>query len=334
MYINVTIKDVAKAAGVSVATVSRVINGSSSVSDEKKKMVNEAIRDLGFNPNQLAHNLRKRETKNILVIIPSTENTFYSEIIRGMEDEVNHEFDIILASSYSYVHTEVRLLGMMTNHLVDAAVILGSRLTGAQIDEYSSHYHIALASENIENSHVLTVLIDNEKAAYEAVDRFIAIGLDRVALVTTNTDIIAPTSDNRLKGYLKALRSNGIEVSPELIYRGDYSFESGMAAAKHFMSLSAPPKAVFCISDILAAGCSKAYSAAGYTVGKDIQICGFDNIPLCSFVTPTLTTVAQPGYKMGRTVAARLLSDIKNNTYSTDTVMLDHEIIVRESAIL
>ncbi len=334
MFVNVTIKDVAKAAGVSVATVSRVINGSSAVSDEKRRAVNEAVRDLGFNPNQLAHNLRKRETKNILVILPSTENSFYSEIIRGLEDGVNREYDILLASSYSFIHTEIRLLGMLTNHLVDAAVILGSRLSAAEIDEYAAHNHIALCSENVENSHVLTVVIDNEKAAYEAVCRFIKTGINKVALVTTDTEILAPTSDNRLKGYLKTLKDFNIPVRQDYIFRRDYEFESGLAAAEHFLSLEDPPDAIMCISDLLAAGTIKGYLSHGKKIGKDIQICGFDNIPLCEMYTPKITTVAQPGYEMGVTVAKKIVSDIKTDTYLGETITLEHKIIVRESAVL
>lgn len=334
MYLNVTIKDVAKAAGVSVATVSRVINGSAAVSDEKKKAVNEAIRDLGFNPNQLAHNLRKRETKNILVVIPSMENSFYSEIVRGIDDGACHEYDLLLAQSYSYLHTEVRLLGMLTNRLVDAAIILGSRLSGAQMDEYARHHHIALCSENVENSHVLTVMIDNEKAAFEAVTRFIRSGKRRIGLVTTDSTIIAPTSENRLKGYMRALRTYSLDLRPEYIFRRDYHFESGEMAAEHFISLNEPPDAVLCISDLLAAGAIKTYLKHGLMPGRDIQICGFDDVPLCNMITPTITTVAQPGYEMGKTAAKRLISDIKNGEFSRETVILDHSIIVRESARL
>ena len=334
MFVNVTIKDVAKAAGVSVATVSRVINGSCAVTEEKVKAVREAIQDLGFNPNQMAHNLRKRETKNILVILPSTDHSFYSEILRGIEDGANHEYDIIISTSHSFLHTEIRLLAMLTNHLVDAAIILGSRLSGAQLDEYARHHHIALCSEGVEDSHLLTVLIDNEKAALEAVDRFIKSGINRVGLITTGMEISAPSSDNRLKGYLKALDYNGLKADTELIWRGDYSFCSGVKAAHHFSALRQPPQAVLCVSDTLAAGAIKGYSQKGIKAGKDVQICGFDNIPLCDMYSPTITTVSQPGYEMGKTVIEHIIKDIKNDIYTGETIMLAHSIVIRESAML
>ncbi|MBQ7990667.1 MAG: LacI family DNA-binding transcriptional regulator [Oscillospiraceae bacterium] len=328
---SITIKDVAKAAGVSVATVSRVLNGSSAVSEETAKIVNDVIGELGYSPNLLGRNLRKRQTKNILIIVPTT-GSFYGGVIKGIQDEVESEYDVLIACGYSTKSTELRLLGMLSNHTVDAAVLMGTRVDAATLDQLSAVYHIGLCSESVEGSNTLTVLIDNRQAAYDVITRFIAKGRRRIGLVTTNDEIIAPSSDDRLKGYIDALTENGIEIRDEYIYRHDYEYTSGAEAAAHFLSLPEPPEAVLCISDLLAAGFIKEAMRHGVKIGSDMDVCGFDNVELCEIYTPMITTVAQPAYQMGRTCARSLVSSLKAGRTSHGTIVMQHEIIVRESA--
>lgn len=332
---SVTIKDVAKAAGVSVATVSRVLNNSAAVSEETAAAVNNVIKEMGYSPNFLGRNLRKCETHNILVILPSTEHTVYSDIIKGMQDAAHPEYDIFISTSNSYLDTEMRLLNMLFNRTVDAAVLLGTQLDAAALNELNEKYNIALCCERVEGANVLTVTIDNETAAYDAVSEFIKKGKRKIGLVTTGAAKgakIALSSTDREKGYRRALEENGIKVREDYIYRCTYEYTDGFGALTYFMSLPEPPEAVFCISDLLAVGMIKQASKDKISVGDELQICGFDNISLSEMYIPGITTVSQPGYEMGKTVIKRLLSNMNGESVCTENIILPHELIIRGSA--
>lgn len=327
---SVTIKDVAKAAGVSVATVSRVLNNSSAVSDETAAAVNEVINEMGYSPNFLGRNLRKCETNNILVILPSTEHTVYSNIIKGMQDAAYPFYDIFLSTSNSYLDTEMRLLNMLFNRTVDAAVLLGTQIDGKKLNELNKSYNIALCCERREGANVLTVTINDEAAAFDAVSFFLKKGKRKIALITTVTS--AHSSHDREAGYTRALAAYGIEKDEKYIYRCSYDYTDGCEALKYFMSLPEPPEAVFCISDLLAVGVIKQASRDGIAIGSQLEVCGFDNISLSEMYIPGITTVAQPGYKMGKTVITKLLENMHKTEKNNEHIILDHELIIRGSA--
>lgn len=327
---NATIKDVAKAAGVSVATVSRVLNNSAAVSDAAAERVNKAIDELGYSPNFLGRNLRKCETNVILAIIPSTEQTFYSEIIRGMQTAASScGYDILLSTSNSTYEIEMRLLNMLFNRTVDAAILLGTRLDTATLKELNRKYYIALCCERAEGADVLTVTVDDEGGAYDAVKHIISCGHKKIGIVSTN--VSALSSFDREKGYRRALADNGIEYREEYVYRSTYDFVDGERAFKYFMGLPEPPTAVFCISDILAVGVVKRALSDGYRIGEDISVCGFDNILLSGMYTPGITTIEQPCYDIGRTVVEELISNINNGVKSNKRIKLPYKVIERES---
>lgn len=327
---NATIKDVAKAAGVSVATVSRVLNNSAAVSDAAAERVNKAIDELGYSPNFLGRNLRKCETNVILAIIPSTEQTFYSEIIRGMQTAASkYGYDILLSTSNSTYEIEMRLLNMLFNRTVDAAILLGTRLDTATLKELNRKYYIALCCERAEGADVLTVTVDDEGGAYDAVKHILSCGHKKIGIVSTN--VSALSSFDREKGYRRALADNGIEYREEYVYRSTYDFVDGERAFKYFMGLPEPPTAVFCISDILAVGVVKRALSDGYRIGEDISVCGFDNILLSGMYTPGITTIEQPCYDIGRTVVEELISNINNGVKSNKRIKLPYKVIERES---
>lgn len=333
---SVTIKDVARAAGVSVATVSRVLNNSSAVSEETAAAVSETIKQLGYSPNFLGRNLRKRETNNILVILPSTEHTFYSKVIRGIQDAAAPNYDVLLCTSYSNLETEMRLLEMLFNRTVDAAVLLGTQLDADTLNDLNKRYDIALCCERSEGADMLTVTINNEQAAYDAVHAFLKKGKRRIGLVTTGGISTAPSSYDRELGYARALSEFGIEKDERYIFRCSYEYSDGINALKYFMSLSEPPEAIFCISDLLAVGVINQAYRDGITVGSELEVCGFDNILLSEMYIPGITTVSQPCYEMGTTVITRLIENMQlpDNEKSHETVILPHELIIRGSAAL
>ena len=327
---NVTIKDVAKAAGVSVATVSRVLNKSATVSEAATEQVNAAINKLGYSPNFLGRNLRKCETNVILAVIPSTEHTFYSDIIRGMQTAASeHGYDILLSTSNSTYSIEMRLLNMLFNRTADAAILLGTQLGAEELNDLDKKYNIALCCERVENTDVLTVTVDDEGGAYAAVQNLIKFGHKRIAMVSTNGTALS--SADRENGYKKALSDNNIPYCEEYVYRGTYDYFDGSKAFDYFMSLPTPPTAIFCISDLLAAGTVKQALTAGYKVGEDISVCGFDNIQLSGIYTPGITTIEQPCYEIGRTVVNELIHNLNSSNKTRNHIKLDYKIIQRES---
>ncbi|MGN1105895.1 MAG: LacI family DNA-binding transcriptional regulator [Huintestinicola sp.] len=329
---SVTIKDVAKTAGVSVATVSRVLNNSAAVSEETAAAVNEVIKEMGYSPNFLGRNLRKCETNNILAILPSTEHTVYSDIIKGMQDAAYPNYDILLSTSNSYLGTEMRLLEMLFNRTVDAAVLLGTQLDAQTLNDLEKRYNIALCCERVSDAKVLTVTINNEQAAYDAVKMFLEKGKTKIGLVTTGGNTDALSSVDREKGYNRALSEYGIKTEEKYIFRCSYDYSDGCEALKYFMTLDEMPQAIFCISDLLAAGVIKQAFKEGIKVGTELEVCGFDNISLSEMYTPGITTVAQPGYEMGRTVINKLLENMHSTVKNNDMIILNHKLVIRGSS--
>lgn len=324
-----TIKDVAKLAGVSVATISRVLNNSAVVSPETAEKVNQAIKELNYKPNFLGRNLRKRETNVILALIPSTEHTYYSEILHGMQIEaLDHGYDIFMSTTNSYGPHEERLLGMLKNRTVDAAVLMGTVLDDKTLNELDDQYCIALCCEPRQGADILTVMIDNEKAAYDAVKYLVSIGHKRIGMVSTEGR--APSSVERENGYMRALKDSGIAFDERLIYRGSYDYTSGMKALEYFSRMENRPTAVFAVSDFLAAGVIKKGTELGLNIGREFSVIGFDNISMTEMYTPSITTVEQPCFEIGRMVARLVIENITGRK-KKGRIFLDHKLVFRQS---
>lgn len=327
---SVTIKDVAKAAGVSVATVSRVLNGSANVSEAATKVVNETIKALNYSPNFLGRNLRKCVTNNILVIQPSSEHSLYSKIISGMQEAAAVAgYDIITSISNGTPEIENRQLNMLYNRTVDGAVLLGTVLDAETINTLAENYHIALCCEGVEGADVLTVIVDDEKGGYDAAMSLINKGHKKIAIIATDSKAIS--SVQREKGFFRALEEAGISISDEYIYKGDYDYDHGVNATKKFLSLEDKPTAIFAVSDLLAAAAIKQATDMGVKVGSELAVIGFDNITWCERFIPTISSVAQPCEEMGRFVCKKLLSNINDGTNDKSYYTMEHVVTLRQS---
>ncbi len=328
--LNITIKDVAKAANVSVATVSRVLNNKNNVSEEAVQAVNRAVEELGYSPNFLGRDLRKSETKRILALIASTEQSFYNDVLRGMQDAAYGQgYDILIATTRNSPEHEMHLLGMLFSRAVDGAVLLAPRLDGKTIGELAKRYKLAICLERLDISDVLCVTIDNERAGYDATKYLIGKGRRRIGLITT--EVRSQSSVDREHGYARALKDSGIPLDPALIYYGDYEAETGAKGCEHLMNIPNRPDAIFSISDTLSIGAMTYAVQHGITVGKDVLFFGFDNIAYSHMFIPRLSTVEQPCYLQGKTVLEKLISNIKSEEQDRSTYMLPHSLILRES---
>ncbi|MCH5205916.1 MAG: LacI family DNA-binding transcriptional regulator [Oscillospiraceae bacterium] len=327
---NITIKDVARAANVSVATVSRVLNNKNNVSEDAVQAVNRAVEELGYSPNFLGRDLRKSETKRILAIIASTEKTFYNDVLRGMQDAAYTEgYDVLIATTRDDPEHEMHLLGMLFSRAVDGAVLLAPKLDSKTISDLSKRYRLAICLERLDTDDILCVTIDNERAGYDATKYLIGKGRKRIGMIST--EIRSMSSVDRENGYKRALKESGIPFDPALIYYGDYETETGTRGCEYLLSLSQKPDAIFSISDTISIGAMTYAVQHGITVGKDILFFGFDNIAYSHMFIPKLSTVDQPCYLQGKTVVEKLIANMKSDTPDRQTYMLPHSLILRES---
>ena len=327
---SVTIKDVAREAGVSVATVSRVLNGSCNVSDDSAKKVNEAIEKLNYLPNFLGRNLRKRETKVILCITPTSEHSLYSKIIMGMNSYASKVgYEIISAVSTGNTSQEVGQLKMLFNKTVDGAVLLGTSFSAQELNKLAKNYDIALCCEGVVGADVLTVAVDDEQAAYDAVMGLIKQGHKRIAFV--GADLPAISAVARENGYKKALEDAGISCDEKLIFKKTYDYECGEQALEQFWSCEDKPTAVFTISDLLAISVIHSAVGKGISIPNELSVMGFDNISMCEMMLPTVSTVEQPCEKLGEVVIAKLIENIHSNDKDNGYYTVGHKLIFRDS---
>lgn len=325
-----TIKEVAQKAGVSVATVSRVINHSNTVSLKTRHRVEEAIRELNYEPSVLGRNLRNSESKLILVLLPSISNPFYSEIINGIEDTViTKGYHLILCETDSKPEREAIYFNMLRNRLADGIILMDPTVNREALYEVARNFPIVQCSEFDEEENIPYVTINNEQAAYEATKYLINTGRTKIAFI--NSDERYLYARQRRLGFERALKEYGIELNEDWIYHtGNIDFEYGQQAMRYLLKQEEKPTAVFAVSDVLAIGALKEINLNGLKVPQDIAIIGFDKIGFSNMTYPTLTTVAQPMYQMGCISAEMIINKIKGN--KVNSIILDHELIIRSSS--
>lgn len=327
---SVTIKDVAREAGVSVATVSRVLNGNCNVSDDSSARVNDAIKKLNYSPNFLGRNLRKRETNVILCIMPKSEHSLYSKIVTGMQRYASKlGYDIITAVSDGVPTAEARQMNMLYNRTVDGVVLLGTLFDAESLNTLAQNYDIALCCEGVPGANVLTVAVDDESAAYDAIKTLIQKGHRDIGFIGTTSEAISSTA--RENGYKMALKDSGIPYRDELVYKDSYEYNCGIDAMNYFFSLKNRPSAIFAVSDLLAIAVIHRGIELGVDIGKDIAVMGFDNISMCEMMLPTVSTVEQPCEKMGEQVIAKLIENIHSASKDNKYYTVDHRVILRDS---
>lgn len=329
---SATIKDVANEAGLSVATVSRVLNNSAKVSEAAVKRVNEAVEKLGYSPNFLGRNLRKRETNVILVIMPTSEHSFYMKIVSGIQKYAQTMgYDVICASSNSTSEIEIRQMSMLFNRTVDGVILLGTQYDAHTLNTLVKNYDIALCCEGVSGAEVLTVVVDDEQGGYDAVKSLVRLGHRKIAFIGANESAVS--SKRRRDGYIRALNESGIEIDERYIYNGSFEYENGAAALKQLMSLPDPPTAFFCVSDLLAISAIHGAAELGLKAGEDISIIGFDNISMCEMMIPRVSTVEQPCEQLGEMVVKKLIANITAPAGSKDNrrYTVPHRVVLRES---
>lgn len=324
------IKDVALLAGVSVATVSRVINGKAVVQLETRKRVEDAIKQLSYSPNLLGRSLRRQETKKVIVMLNTISNQFYSRVVKGIEETAQADgYTVMVCTTHGDTTIEERVLGLLQTHAVDGAILLSCETDCEKLTEMLSELPVVQACEPLEQFATPKVSIDNRSASYEAVCYLIRHGHKDIAFLGAQG--IYPSSRLREEGFRLAMSENGIPVRGEWMFREGFSFNAGIRAAEQLLKQNRLPTAVFCISDSCAAGVIKRLAESGIATPADISVMGFDDTQLSQIYIPSITTMRQPQYELGKQAMIMLLMRMQGKQVSTDCLMLPHQIIVRDS---
>lgn len=329
---NITIYDVAREAGVSMATVSRVVNGNPNVKPSTRTKVLEAIEKLNYRPNAVARGLASKKTTTVGVIIPDISNIFFAELARGIEDIATmYKYNIILSNSDQNKEKELNLLNTLLAKQVDGVLFMGSKISDIHVEEFErSPVPIVLAATTDQKQKTPSVNIDYEKAASDAVTHLIKHQNERIAIILPDVD----QEGNELKklsGYKKALEKHHIPYREEYVLSVGQEYDDGMKAMEKLLQLKERPTAIFACTDELALGVIHAAQDNGYDIPQDFEVIGFDNTKLAEMVRPTLTSVVQPMYDIGA-VAMRLLTKYMNKEQVDEhTVILPHRIEYRHS---
>ncbi|WP_314588084.1 LacI family DNA-binding transcriptional regulator [Paenibacillus terrigena] len=326
-----TIKDIARVAGVSTATVSRVINNLGGYNEETEKKVNAVAKALGYRKNENARSLVQKSTNTIGVIMPDVTTSFYGDIIRGIEDmSYEHGYSVILTHAGSSGSRILESLNLMGERRVDGLIIVSIELHDAAIDALTSlDIPFILLSTMTNRADTPYLKVDDYAAAYAAVEYLIANNHRVIGMAGANpNDPISGAP--RILGYTQALRDHGIKVDLNLIKAGDFSFESGQAAMKSFLEDQAPMTAVFCASDEAALGIISTCFEHGIGIPTDLSVVGYDNSKVSHMSIPPLTTVAQPLYDMGREGCSELMDAVQHKI-KIESKVIPHELVVRKS---
>ncbi|MDV2684736.1 catabolite control protein A [Alkalihalophilus lindianensis] len=329
---NTTIYDVAREAGVSMATVSRVVNGNPNVKPATRKKVLEAIERLGYRPNAVARGLASKKTTTVGVIIPDISSIFFAELARGIEDIATmYKYNIILCNSDQNKDKEIHLINTLLEKQVDGIVFMGGQITEEHAEQFKrSPVPVVLAATLDTNLEIPSVNIDYKQAVYDAITHLIEQGHEQIGMVSGTLD--DPVNGyQKFAGYRAAIEDAKLPFNEDLIVIGDYTYDSGIEAMDSLLELDQKPTAIFASTDEMALGVIHGAQDQGYNIPNDFEILGFDNTRLATMVRPTLSTVVQPMYDIGA-VSMRLLTKYMNKEeVDNHIVVLPHRIEFRDS---
>lgn len=334
MRTNVTIKDVAKKAGVSISTVSRVINDSKPVTDEVKQKVLDVIKETGYVPNPLARSLVTKKSQLIGVIIPEVSDSFVSELVNGIEEVAKmYDYDILLANTYSDKDQELKSINLLRAKQVEGIVMMSWRVDEEHLD-YIQNCGIpaVYVSKTARNYDVYSVSISNTDATYDMTKYLIDKGHKKIAFIMTSEDDTVLETE-RYVGFEKAMKDGNLEIDKALIKNAGTTYDYGYGKMKEMLDEGNVPEAVFVTGDEAAIGALNAICDAGYKVPEDISVAGFNDAKIAAMYRPKLTTVHQPLYDMGAVAIRMVIKMIDKEVLENKKVELPYRIVERESVI-
>ncbi len=327
-----TLEEIARLAGVSRSTVSRVINHHPSVRPEVRERVWRIIREVGYHPHAAARNLATRRTHVVGVVIPETlpkvfSDPYFPAVLRGISDTLTEHGYHLLLSLLSPLQEEDFYRQVLRGRLVDGIIVLSAQITDPLIGRAHREGLPVVSIGRYAEPGVSYVDADNVEGGRMATEHLLRLGRRRVATIA-GPQTMAPGID-RLEGYRLALQAYGVGLRPEWIAEGDFTEAGGYIAMRRL--LPAQPDAVFVASDLMAVGALKAIREAGLRVPEDIALVGYDDVELARFTDPPLTTVRQPISELGRVAVQLLLRQLEEGVREPQRVILPTELVIRSS---
>jgi LacI family transcriptional regulator len=326
----VTIKDVAREAGVSVATVSRVYNGSALVKEDTRQRVQAVAQRLGYSPNGAARSLITSKTNTIGVLLPDLHGEFFSELIRGIDQTAQrHGYHLLVSGSHDQAG-EIEAALQSMHGRVDGLIVMSPNIDARDaVRQLSALFPVVLLNCAAEESALDTITIANRAGARAMVRHLIALGHRRIAIITGsehNYDAV-----ERRRGYHAALREAGIARRAAWEVAGDFGERSGYVAARELLRTTPRPTAIFASNDAMAIGAISALREAGVRVPADIAVAGFDDIPMAAYLNPPLTTVHVDIPALGERASDRLVEALRGKMNKGQREELPTRVVVRDS---
>ncbi|MDQ4045237.1 MAG: LacI family transcriptional regulator [Chloroflexota bacterium] len=328
--------DIARRAGVSISTVSRVINQTVPVDPSTEERVRAAIQELHYRPNLLARSFRRRVTHTIGLLVPDNSNPFFAELARVIEDVgFETKYNVILCNSDLSEQKQSEYIDVLLAKRVDGMILISTGLISSEtgVDAVARIHEAGVPCVVIDRDlgdyPVDQILVDNDEGGYLAGKHLVDLGHRRLACVVGPSDLTP--SAGRIAGYRKALEDVGLAVSEDLVVQGNGRHDGGITAVEQLLHRDAQFSAIFAFNDVMAVGAIGALQRSGLRVPDDISVIGFDGIPMAAAVCPSVTTVAQPITEMGRLGVDLLLRRVRDPDMPFERIVLPTRLIPRES---
>ena len=303
----VTLHMVAKRAGVSPSTVSRILNGTAIVGPVKKQAVDNAIAELGFVPNPVARGLAGGRTLSIGVVTQAIDSPFYGAALRGIEDMLDPAgYSPLFVSGHWNAEVEARCVDVLLSRRVDGIIVLTGRLSDQALKVYAKSLPVVATGRTISGPGLIGLNFDNHEGGRLATQHLIDLGHRQIAFISGDAD--HPDANERLSGYRSALKAAGIAFSADLVVPGGYLEINGLQAVDQLLSTHQRFSAIFSANDQMALGAMLGLHRHALRVPDDISLVGFDDLPTSMYATPPLTTVDQPAFELGQLAASAMLS--------------------------
>jgi LacI family transcriptional regulator len=334
---SVTLKDIARKVGFSVTTVSRALNDYDDVSEETRQLIKRVAQEMGYHPHVIAQSLQRKRINTVGFIVPATDrylsDPYFLELLAGIGDgAASYDFDL-LVSTCKPMDPKERLVyeRMVKGRRVDGIVVARTRCDDERIAYLVSEGFPLVAFGRIASDQDFPYLdVDGEGGVCEAVKYLIGLGHRRIGFITPSMYLMF--AEHRLAGYKLALRDNGLELDPALVIEGNLTQAGGHQRMGQLLDLEEPPTAVVTGNDLMAFGAMEAAQERGLVVGRDVAVIGFDDVPLATYFHPTLTTIRQPIYDIGKMLSQMLIKTITGEELAERQIILQPELVLRESS--
>jgi len=329
-----TIHDIARELKISASTVSRALNDNPRISLKTREKIKAVADSLGYRPNTLASNLRNKKSNTIGIVVPLINRHFFSSVISGVEDiAYKAGYNVVISQSNDLANKEIEIVHSMFTNRVDGLIISIAMQTET-FDHLKlfrkKHIPLVFFDRAVPEIETDKIVVDDYAGGFMVTKHLIDQGYQRIGHLAGPQNLM--TYLDRKNGYLDALKQNGILFDESLVIENQLTSEEGSVAAQQLISLTNPPDAIFCGNDTTALSVMIYLRDKGFRIPQDIGIVGFSNEPFSKVVSPSISTIAQPGFEMGQKAAELIIRKIENKERTYQTIVLPTELIIRESS--